>query len=311
MSVLVIAEHDNKVLNAQTYQVITGALKLSSAVSVLILGDDCQSVSDEAATIDGVSTVIELQNKQFKQLLAEDAASTVKEYVDTYQAVIAPATTFGKNFMPRLAALCDSACISDVIDIVSEDTFKRPIYAGNIIETVKALDEKKFITLRATAFDRALNKDAQASINKSNVEVLSSNVSFISLKQSKSDRPDLMAARVVVSGGRGLQNKENFQLIESLADALGAAVGASRAAVDAGFIANDHQVGQTGKVIAPELYIAVGISGAIQHVAGMKDAKVIVAINKDEDAPIFQIADYGLKGDLFEIVPELISKLKG
>ncbi len=310
MSVLVIAEHDNNSLKPQTHQVITGAKKLTDAVTVMVLGHDCQAVTKQAAKISGVSKVIELSNEAFTHLTAEDAATTIREYTDNYDAIVAPASTFGKNLMPRLAALCDVACISDVIEVIDNETFKRPIYAGNIIETVKSLDDTKVLTFRATAFDKAEVGDTEATIDALNVSLSEKTVEFISLQESQSDRPELTSASVVVSGGRALQSEENFKLIEELADCLGAAVGASRAAVDAGYVANDYQVGQTGKVVAPELYIAVGISGAIQHVAGMKDSKVIVAINKDEDAPIFQIANYGLKGDLFKLIPELIEKLK-
>lgn len=311
MSVLVIAEHDNQSLKPQTYQVISGAKELGDTVTVMVLGHDCRGASELAAKITGVSKVIELNSEAFANITAEDAARTISEYTENYDVVVAAATTFGKNLMPRLAAMCDVACISDVIEMVDENTFKRPIYAGNIIETVKSLDAKKILTLRTTAFDKAESGELSAEIDSFNINIDSKLVEFVSLKESQSDRPELTSANCVVSGGRALQSQENFELIGQLADCLNAAVGASRAAVDAGYVANDYQVGQTGKVVAPELYIAVGISGAIQHVAGMKDSKVIVAINKDEDAPIFQIANYGLKGDLFKLVPELIEKLKG
>lgn len=312
MKILIIAEHDNHTLKTQTLNVVAAASKLSGEVTVAVLGHNATDVANQVASVNGVSQVLSLDSERFAHLIAEDAVEALIEYAKGMDMVMAPATTFGKNLMPRLSALLDVACHSDVTELLSNDTFKRPIYAGNIIQTVKALDTIKCMTIRTTAFEKAATTDnVEASIDSKAVVLSGSTVSFVSLAESKSERPELTAANVVVSGGRALASAENFKLIEDLADTLNGAVGASRAAVDAGYVQNDYQVGQTGKVVAPALYIAIGISGAIQHMAGMKDSKVIVAINKDEDAPIFQIADYGLKGDLFTIVPELIEKLKG
>ena len=294
MSILVIAEHDNSSLKGATLNTITAATGLNGDISLLIAGSGISSVVEEAQTVSGITRVLSCDNELYKNFLAEDFSNLVLSIADSYSYILAPATTFGKNLLPRISATLDVQQISDIISIESDDTFKRPIYAGSCIATVKSNDEKKLITVRSTAFDAAPMGNSNVLVeNLDSVEAL--NISeFVSEEIAKSDRPELTAANIVVSGGRGMQSGDNFHLLDSIADKLGAAVGASRAAVDAGFVPNDYQVGQTGKIVAPDLYIAVGISGAIQHLAGMKDSKVIVAINKDEDAPIFQVADYGL-----------------
>jgi len=309
MSILVIAEHDNNNLKGSTLNTITAASLLDGEISVLIAGSNMNSVVEEAQTIDGVSKILTCDSDSYSNSIAEDLSSLIIANSDGYTHILAPATTFGKNLMPRISAKLDSQQISDIISVESADTFKRPIYAGSCIATVKSNDAVKIITVRSTAFD-------SATLNNSGIEVVdindegSSGISkFVGEELAQSDRPELTAANIVISGGRGMQSGDNFHLLDSIADKLGAAVGASRAAVDAGFVPNDYQVGQTGKIVAPDLYIAVGISGAIQHLAGMKDSKVIVAINKDEDAPIFQVADYGLVADLFNALPELDSAL--
>jgi len=309
MSVLVIAEHDNVNLKPGTLNTISAAAKIDSDIVVLVVGEACQAVAEQAAKVSGVSKVILADNSAYTHQLAENVAPLVAELAANYSHVLSPATTTGKNLVPRVAALLDVQSISDVISVEDADTFKRPFYAGNVIATVKSSDKIKMLTVRTTAFDAVAAEGGSAQIETlSSVHDLGMS-SFVGEELAKSDRPELTAASVVVSGGRGLQNGENFALLYSLADKLGGAVGASRAAVDAGFVPNDMQVGQTGKIVAPDLYMAIGISGAIQHLAGMKESKIIVAINKDEDAPIFQVADYGLVADLFEAVPELISKL--
>lgn len=305
MSILVIAEHDNARLNAATLKTLTAATQIGGDVTVLVVGYQCQAVADEVAQAAGVSKVLLADNAVYAHFLAENLGELVAEIGNNYTHILAPATTTGKNFMPRVAALLDVAQISDIISVVSADTFKRPIYAGNAIATVQSSDAIKVITVRSTAFDPVAASGGNATVETLDVVKENTKASFVGEELAQSERPDLTAARVVISGGRGMQNGENFQMLERIADKLGAAVGASRAAVDAGFVPNDMQVGQTGKIVAPELYIAVGISGAIQHLAGMKDSKVIVAINKDEDAPIFQVADYGLVADLFEVLPQL------
>lgn len=305
MSILVVAEHDNAQLNPATLKTITAAQAMGDEVEVLVAGKDCQAVADEAARVAGVSKVQLADNAAYEHFLAENLGALVAKIGGDYSHIVAPATTTGKNYMPRVAALLDVSQVSDIVAVESADTFRRPIYAGNAIATVKSLEQVKVITVRATAFDAAAGEGGSASVEKLNEVCASDKVSFVKEELAESERPDLAAADVVISGGRGMQNGENFQLLEGIADKLGAAIGASRAAVDAGFVPNDMQVGQTGKIVAPELYIAVGISGAIQHLAGMKDSKIIVAINKDEDAPIFQVADYGLVADLFEALPEL------
>ena len=309
MSILVIAEHDNVSLKGSTLNTITAANSLSGDVTVLIAGLNISDAVSEAQSLDGVAKILKCDNETYANSIAEDLSSLILSNCSGYTHILAPATTFGKNLMPRISAKLDSQQVSDIISVESDDTFKRPIYAGSCIATVKSNDTVKVITVRSTAFD-AVSK------NNSGVEVIdispeeSSGISkFVGEELAQSDRPELTAANIVISGGRGMQSGDNFHLLDSIADKLGAAVGASRAAVDAGFVPNDYQVGQTGKIVAPDLYIAVGISGAIQHLAGMKDSKVIVAINKDEDAPIFQVADYGLVADLFSALPELDSAL--
>ncbi|MDC3191217.1 FAD-binding protein [Pseudoalteromonas elyakovii] len=308
MKTLVIAEHDKGVLKPETNKTITAAVKLGFDVDLLLAGENLSAMSEQAASIAGVSNVLIADDAAYANQLAENLADLVLSLADNYSHIVASATTTGKNFMPRVAALLDVAQISEIIDVIDADTFKRPIYAGNAIATVKSLDSKKVITVRASSFDVAQEQApvAVTSVTGKGSVGLSE---FVSEEQTESERPELTAAPVVISGGRGMQNGENFALLNGIADKLGAAIGASRAAVDAGFVPNDMQVGQTGKIVAPDLYIAVGISGAIQHLAGMKDSKVIVAINKDPDAPIFQVADYGLVADLFDVLPELESAL--
>ncbi|AXT40119.1 electron transfer flavoprotein subunit alpha/FixB family protein [Alteromonas sp. BL110] len=308
MSVLVYAEHDNASLKTETHKLVNAAQKMGGDIHVLVAGEGCQAVAEAAAQIDGVAKVLCADNAVYKNQLAENTADLVLELAGDYSHLVAAATTTGKNFMPRVAALLDVAQISDIIGVESEDTFVRPIYAGNAIATVQSSDAKKVITVRAASFDAAAT-GGSAEVVTVDVVKGSEKSDFVSAELTESERPELTAAEVVISGGRGMQNGENFKLLEGIADKLGAAIGASRAAVDAGFVPNDMQVGQTGKIVAPQLYIAVGISGAIQHLAGMKDSKVIVAINKDEEAPIFQVADYGLVGDLFEVLPELEGSL--
>jgi electron transfer flavoprotein alpha subunit len=304
MSVLVIAEHENGVLKAETSKTVTAASKINSDITVLVLGQGIDSVANEAAQIAGVTKVIAAQSAAFDNMLAEAVADFIVSIASDYSHILASATTTGKNFLPRVAALLDKAQISDIVDVIDADTFKRPIYAGNAIATVKSLESLKLITVRATAFDKA-TEQAAAKIETLSPSIENSLSEFVGQEVTESERPELTAADVIISGGRGMQNGENFALLNGIADKLNAAIGASRAAVDAGFVPNDMQVGQTGKIVAPNLYIAVGISGAIQHLAGMKDSKVIVAINKDPDAPIFQVADYGLVADLFDVLPEL------
>ena len=305
MTALVIAEHDNNELKGSTLNTVTAASEIGGDVSVLVVGSDSSTVAEQASKISGINSVIHVDDPIYKNFLAEDLGNLVVSVADGFSYVLAPATTFGKNFLPRVAAKLDVQQISDIISVEDADTFKRPIYAGSCIATVKSSDTVKVITVRTTAFDASPMIDSSVTVNSGAVVDSLKNASFVSDEIAESDRPELTAADVIVSGGRALGSSENFEIIEALADKLGAAVGASRAAVDAGYVPNDYQVGQTGKIVAPNLYIAIGISGAIQHLAGMKDSKVIVAINKDEDAPIFQVADYGLVGDLFEAVPEL------
>ena len=305
MSILVVAEHDNNEIKGSTLNTVTAASEIGGEVSVLVVGSESSSVAEQASKIDGISSVIHVDDPIYKNFLAEDLGNLVASVAEGFNYILAPATTFGKNFLPRVAAKLDVQQISDIISVEDADTFKRPIYAGSCIATVKSSDSIKVITVRTTAFDASPMTDSSVSVNSSAGVDSLNNSSFVSDEIAESDRPELTAAEVIVSGGRALGSSENFKIIEALADKLGAAVGASRAAVDAGYVPNDYQVGQTGKIVAPTLYIAIGISGAIQHLAGMKESKVIVAINKDEDAPIFQVADYGLVGDLFEAVPEL------
>ena len=309
MTALVVAEHNNQELKPVTLNTVTAALGLDQDVHVLIAGNACSAVAEEAAKVSGVAKVLLVESDAYENFLAENVATLVSNISGDYDFILAPTTTNGKNVMPRVAALQDVSQISDISAIESSDTFQRPIYAGNCIATVKSNDSKKIITVRNTAFDAADASGGSAEII-SLEEINDAGISkFVKEEIAESDRPELTAADVIISGGRGMQNGDNFSILEGIADKLGAAIGASRAAVDSGFVPNDYQVGQTGKIVAPDLYIAVGISGAIQHLAGMKDSKVIVAINKDEDAPIFQVADYGLVADLFEAMPELESKI--
>ncbi|MFL1456351.1 electron transfer flavoprotein subunit alpha/FixB family protein [Marinobacter sp. GN3S48] len=310
MSILVIAEHDNAKLNGATLSALAAAKQIRQEdISVLVVGSGCGAVAEEAAQCEGVSRVVICDNPAYEHQLPECVADLVTEMSKEASHVLVAATTWGKSFMPRVAALLDVDQISEIISVVDEETFKRPIYAGNAVATVKSSASVKVITVRATSFDPVSIKDDKANIESSDLVLGNDKSRFVDEQLATSDRPDLATADIVVSGGRGMQNGDNFKLLYGLADKLGAAVGASRAAVDAGFVSNNMQVGQTGKIVAPKLYLAVGISGAIQHLAGMSDSKVIVAINKDEEAPIFQVADYGLVADLFEAIPEFDSKL--
>lgn len=308
MSILVIAGHDNSELHLSTLNTVTAATQMGGDVDVLVAGSGAGDVASQAAKISGVARVLHADADHYKDSVTTELSDLVVGLAGDYSHIVAGSTTSGKDLMPRVAALLDSAQVSDIIAVDSEDTFKRPIYAGNAIATVRNSDDKKIITIRPTGFDAAAT-DGSAEVVTVEVTAVNGSTTVVGRELTESERPDLGAADIVVSGGRGVGSAENFKIIEGLADKLGAAVGASRAAVDAGYVPNDYQVGQTGKVVAPNLYVAVGISGAIQHLAGMKDSKVIVAINKDEEAPIFQVADYGLVADLFEAVPELVAKL--
>ena len=308
MSILVFAEHDNNNLKADTLKTVAAAQAIGGEIHLLVAGNHCQGVAQEAAKVNGVTKVLVAENAAYEHQLAENISLLVTELANDYEHILAAALTTGKNFMPRVAALLDVTQISDIIAVDSPDTFIRPIYAGNAIATVQSLDNKKIITVRTTGFD-PVTSDGNAEVVILDSVKDAGNSSHVSDELTVSERPELGAASVIISGGRGMQNGDNFKLLDGIADKLGAAIGASRAAVDAGFVPNDMQVGQTGKIVAPDLYIAVGISGAIQHLAGMKDSKVIVAINKDPEAPIFQVADYGFVGDLFEALPMLESKL--
>jgi electron transfer flavoprotein alpha subunit len=310
MSVLVVAEHDNESLGSATLNTITAASQLSDDVQVLVAGENCAAAADAAAKVVGVSKVRCADDARYAHGLAENLAALVVSLAGDYSHVLTPADKFGKNFLPRAAALLDVSSISDITEIKDADTFVRPIYAGNAIATVKSNDKVKLISVRMTAFDDAATEGGSASVEEVTAAQDAGISSFAGQDLTVSERPELVSARVVVSGGRGMQSGENFKMLESIADQLNAAIGASRAAVDAGYVPNDYQVGQTGKVVAPDLYLAVGISGAIQHLAGMKESKVIVAINKDEEAPIFQVADYGLVADLFQALPELEAELQ-
>ncbi len=310
MTTLFLAKHNNAVLNEATRKALTAANAFGAPVHVLVAGAGCRGVAEQAAKLDGVEKVLLADAPIYEHRLAEPLAALVVSLADPYEHIVAPATTTGKNVMPRVAALLDVMQVSDIVKVVSPDTFERPIYAGNAIQTVRAKDKKKVITVRAAAFQATGDGPANAPIETVSAADDPALSSFVAEELSKTERPELASAKIIISGGRAMQSRENFaKYIEPVADRLGAAVGASRAAVDAGYAPNDWQVGQTGKVVAPELYIAVGISGAIQHLAGMKDSKVIVAINKDEEAPIFQIADYGLVADLFQALPELAEEL--
>ena len=309
MKILVIAEHDNQSIKASTLNTVADGKKLDGELDVLVMGSSCAEAANEAAKISGINSVISIDGSHLENALAEETANNAADIATQYTHVFLPATTFGKNIMPRLAALLDVQPISDIIEIIDGSTYKRPIYAGSCIATVKTEQSLIIASVRTTAFDAAQIGDAGVNVTSLDPKDSLAISNFIGEELAKSDRPELTAADIIISGGRGMQSGENFSLLEGIADKLGAAVGASRAAVDSGFVPNDYQVGQTGKIVAPNLYIAVGISGAIQHLAGMKDSKVIVAINKDEDAPIFQVADYGLVADLFTALPELESLL--
>ncbi|MGR6873891.1 electron transfer flavoprotein subunit alpha/FixB family protein [Pseudomonas sp. HK3] len=309
MGILVVAEHDNATIKGATLNTIAAAKAIGGDIDVLVAGQGCQAAADAAAKAEGVSKVILVDDAAYAQQLGEQMGDLVAELGKGYSHILAAATTTGKDFLPRTAALLDVNMISEIVKVESADTFARPIYAGNAIATVQSSDAIKVITVRATGFDPVAAEGGSASIENGSAVADKGISSFVGEELAKSDRPELTAASIIISGGRGMQNGDNFEMLYKLADKIGAGVGASRAAVDAGFVPNDMQVGQTGKIVAPDLYIAVGISGAIQHLAGMKDSKVIVAINKDEEAPIFQVADYGLVADLFEAIPELDSKL--
>ena len=309
MSILVLAEHNNVDIKSSTLNTISAASQIEEEIDVLVTGFQCEELSKKIAKCEKVSKVIFVDNEKLKNPIAENIEPIVLSVAEKYSHIMAPATTFGKNIFPRIAVKLDLAQISDVIKIVSNDTFMRPIYAGNAIATVKSNDKTKIITIRPTSFDPVETSGGSDVVESLEFQTQNNSVEFIDREESQSERPELSTARVVISGGRGLQSAENFKLLNEIADKLNAAVGASRAAVDAGYVSNDYQVGQTGKVVVPDLYIAVGISGAIQHLAGMKESKVIVAINKDEEAPIFNVADYGLNADLFEALPQLSSEL--
>ncbi len=309
MSVLLIAEHNNKEFKPFTLNAISAASQINEDVHVLVLGSNSDSVAKSISEVPNVKKVIHVNNSLYENYLAENYTSAIIKLAESYSHIVCSANTFGKNLMPRVAALLDVSQVSDITKVIAEDTFLRPIYAGNAFATVKSTDKIKCVTIRPTSFDPAPTSGGSAEIINGDPGDASELSKFIKKEEIKSDRPELGTARVVVSGGRGMQSGENFKLITAVADKLNAAIGASRAAVDAGYITNDHQVGQTGKVVVPDLYIAVGISGAIQHLAGMKESKVIVAINKDGEAPIFSVADYGLEADLFEALPKFLEEL--
>ena len=309
MSSLLIAEHNNKEVKPFTLNAITAASEIDPDLHVLVLGHNADTVAKSVSEIPNVKKVIHIDNEIYQNYIAENFTSAIVKHAENYSHIICSANTFGKNLMPRIAALLDISQVSDIIKVISSDTFLRPIYAGNAFATVKSTDSKKCITIRPTSFEPAATSGGSAEIVKGDSAELSNYTKFIKKEEIKSDRPELGTARIVISGGRGMQSGENFKLIQEVADKLNAAIGASRAAVDAGYITNDHQVGQTGKVVVPDLYIAVGISGAIQHLAGMKESKIIVAINKDGEAPIFSVADYGLEADLFDALPKFLAEL--
>ena len=309
MAVLLIVEHNNKELKAFTLNAATAASQIDSEVHALVIGNNCADAAKAASELPVVKKVLQVEAVHYENFIAENFAPVIVKLAENYSHIVCSANTFGKNLMPRIAAKLDTSQVSDIIKVVSQDTFIRPIYAGNAFATVKSNDAKKCITIRPTSFDPCESSGGSAPIESADAGEEFSSSKFVKREEIKSDRPELGTARVVVSGGRGMQSGENFKLITSLADKLNAAIGASRAAVDAGYISNDHQVGQTGKVVVPDLYIAVGISGAIQHLAGMKESKVIVAINKDGEAPIFSVADYGLEADLFEALPQFLEEL--
>ena len=310
MSILVLAEHNNEILKEATKKAITAASKIANPVHVLVAGIDCANAANDAASTEGVEKVLLAENSQYKNMLSEPISELLTDLMSEYDYLVSAATTNGKNILPRVAAKLDVSQISEIIGVINGKTFQRPIYAGNAIATVESSTDKNVITIRTTAFETAKESKSTAEISSIGIEKNPGLSEFVEEKVSGGERPELTSAGTIVSGGRGMQSGDNFKLLESVADKLGAAVGASRAAVDAGFVPNEYQVGQTGKVVAPELYIAVGISGAIQHLAGMKDSKVIVAINKDDEAPIFEVADYGLVADLFDAVPDLDKELE-
>ena len=309
MSILILAEHNNEEVKSSTLNTISAASKISSDIEVLVVGSNTEAICNEISNYQNIKKVLSVNNTDYEHAIAEKIEPVIMSIADNYSHIFAPASTFGKNVMPRVAVKLDVAQISDVISVESEDTFIRPIYAGNALATVKSNDLKKVITIRPTSFDVVAKEGGSGIVEDLQFDSNNNHSEFVDREESKSDRPELSTARIVVSGGRGLQSADNFKLINDIADKLNAAIGASRAAVDAGYVSNDYQVGQTGKVVVPDLYIAVGISGAIQHLAGMKESKIIVAINKDEEAPIFNIADYGLSADLFEALPQLSSEL--
>ena len=309
MSVLLIAEHNNKELRPFTLNAVTAAAQIDSELHVLVIGHNCLDVAKKTSEIPEVKKVLHTEGSHYENFIAENFTPVIVKASENYSHIICSANTFGKNLMPRVAALMDTSQVSDIIKVVSSDTFLRPIYAGNAFATVKSKDQKKCVTIRPTSFERCKTTGGSAEILKFEPSDQSETSKFIKREETKSERPELGTARIVISGGRGMQSGDNFKLITAIADKLNAAIGASRAAVDAGYIGNDHQVGQTGKVVVPDLYIAVGISGAIQHLAGMKESKVIVAINKDGEAPIFSVADYGLEADLFEALPQFLEEL--
>ena len=309
MSILILAEHNNEEVKSSTLNTISAASKISSDIEVLVVGSNTDGICNEISNYQNIKKVLSVNNTDYEHAIAEKIEPVIMSIADNYSHIFAPASTFGKNVMPRVAVKLDVAQISDVISVESEDTFIRPIYAGNALATVKSNDLKKVITIRPTSFDVVAKEGGSGIVEDLQFDSNNNHSEFVDREESKSDRPELSTARIVVSGGRGLQSADNFKLINDIADKLNAAIGASRAAVDAGYVSNDYQVGQTGKVVVPDLYIAVGISGAIQHLAGMKESKIIVAINKDEEAPIFNIADYGLSADLFEALPQLSSEL--
>ena len=309
MSILILAEHNNKEISPNLLNIVTASKEIGGDIDVIIIGNNCEDASKQASAVDGVNKVIEINSPEFENGLAENIAPILAGKSKAYTHVLAPASTYGKNILPRISAILDVQQISDIISVESDSVFKRPIYAGNAIATVESSDSIKLITVRTSAFDKANSNSGNAEIIQETASNDLNISKFVSQEIAKSERPELSSANLIVSGGRGVGSKENFKIIEQLADKIGAAIGASRAAVDAEYVANDCQVGQTGKIVAPDLYIAVGISGAIQHLAGMKDSKIIVAINKDEEAPIFSVADYGLVADLFDAVPEMIEKI--
>ena len=309
MSVLLIAEHNNKEVKPFTLNAITAASQINEDLHVLVIGNKADSVTKSISEVPNVKKVIHVDNEIYENYIAENYTPVIIKHSENYSHIVCSANTFGKNLMPRVAALLDTSQVSDIIKVISEDTFLRPIYAGNAFATVKSTDKKKCITIRPTSFDAATTTGGSAEIAKAENLETTTLTKFLKREEVKSDRPELGTARIVISGGRGMQSGDNFKLITAVADKLNAAIGASRAAVDAGYITNDHQVGQTGKVVVPDLYIAVGISGAIQHLAGMKESKIIVAINKDGEAPIFSVADYGLEADLFDALPKFLEEL--